>query len=165
MPVPGCADGEVEKVHLDAQKWNDPTVWLKHLANAERLILFGGRSTVNYLIEAVERFRGRKTRATDNFRVMTALGNAAVAAALGAEHIFEPRPPAEAEWLLQFGLASVRSIYGGQKAVVYEPLVWRAILVVVLEQHTVAFEYLLSTTMKLAYAASASALGFMYELT
>merc|ERR1711934_1058538 len=100
MPVRGYVDasgvggvGEVTVAKLGPRKW-DTTVWLKHLANAERLILFGGRSTVNYLIEAVERFSGRKTRATDNFRVMTALGNAAVAAALGAEHIFEPRPPA-----------------------------------------------------------------------
>ena len=46
----------------------------------------------------------------------------------------------------------------------YEPLVWRAILVVVLEQHTQAFEDLLRTTMKLAYAASASALRFFYKL-
>ena len=70
-----------------------------------------------------------------------------------------------ASWLLQIGLASVRSEPGVQEAVVvYEPLVWRAFLVVVLEQHRVAFYSLLCTTMQLAHTASPSALGFLYEL-
>ena len=149
--------------NVGPRKW-DTAVWLEHLANAERLMLFGGRSTVEYLTGAVSRFSAKVTSSAGNVRAMTALGKAAVAAALGAEHIFTPREPSEASLLLQFGLGLVRSIDGGPRMVVYEPLVWRAILVVVLEQHTVAFEYMLNGTMRLADAASAGALGFFYEL-
>ena len=82
MPVPGCADGEVEKVHLDAQKWNDPTVWLDHLANAERLILFGGRSYVEYLTRVVAEFCATAQQTKHTFAVMIALANVALTAAL-----------------------------------------------------------------------------------
>ena len=149
--VGGSGDGEVSVAKLDPRKW-DATVWLDHLANAEREILFGG---LECLTRAVPRF-------TADDWVMTALGQAAVAAALGAEHTFVRREPSEDSWLLQLGLASIRSIDsdGVPEVVVYEPLVWRAIQVVALEQHTDAFAKLLSATMELAYAASASALGF-----
>ena len=100
----------------------------------------------------------------DYFGVNTALGEAAAAAALGGARAFMPRAPSEAAWLLQFALGLVSSINGEPKVVVYEPLVWRAILVVVLEQHAYAFEHLLSTTMQRANAASASALAFVYKL-
>jgi len=170
MPVRGYVDasgvggvGEVTVAKLGPRKW-DTTVWLKHLANAERLILFGGRSTVGSLTKAVSRFNAKNTCFADNARVMAALAEAAVAAALGTEDAFMPRAPSEAEWLLQCGLGLVRSINGEPKVVVYEPLVWRAILLVALEQHKVASEYLLNGLMQLAYAASAGTLGFMYGL-
>ena len=62
------------------------------------------------------------------------------------------------------GLGSVCFIGGEPQVVVFEPLVWRAILVVVLEQHRATFEGLLSSTMQLAHTASASAPGFFYKL-
>ena len=151
--------------NVDPRKW-DTTVWLEHLANAEHLMLFGGRSTfkLEYLTRVVSRFSAQVTCSAGNARAMTALGKAAVAAALGAENTFMPREPSEVSWLLQFGLGLVRSVDGAPRVVVCEPLVWRAILVVVLEQNAVAFEYVLKDAMRFAYAASATALGFFYAL-
>ena len=118
---------------------------------------------MNYLTRAVSRFSATRPPA-DYFGVNTALGEAAAAAALGGARAFMPRAPSEAAQLLQFALGLIRSINGEPKVVVYEPLVWRAILVVVLEQHRATFEGLLSSTMQLAHTASASAPGFFYKL-
>ena len=104
--VDGSWDGEVSVANVTPRMW-DTGVWLEHLASAERLMLFGGRSTGEYLTRAVSRFYDKVTRPGDHFRSMTALGKAAVTAALGAENDFIPRGPSEALWLLQTGLASV----------------------------------------------------------
>ena len=156
-------DGVVPVANVDPQKW-DTAVWLEHLANAEHLMLFGGRSTVEHLTRAVSRF------CDENFtpfsycrRGVTALGKAAVSAALGAEKCFKPRDPSEASRLLQTGLAWVCSFNGAPQVVVYEPLVWRAILVAVLEQLTFRPSDVLCGTMLNSFV-SANALGFIYEL-
>ena len=96
-------------------------------------------------------------------RGVTALGKAAVSAALGAEKCFKPRDPSEASRLLQTGLAWVCSFNGAPQVVVYEPLVWRAILVAVLEQLTFRPSDVLCGTMLNSFV-SANALGFIYEL-
>ena len=158
----GSGDGAVPVTKL-APRQRDTTIWLEHLANAERVMLFGGTSTPVYLTKAVARLSFSATSAGDNFGVMTGLVKTAVAAALGAEKVFTP-PESVASRLLQIGLGSVCFIGGEPQVVVFEPLVWRAILVVVLEQHRATFEGLLSSTMQLAHTASASAPGFFYKL-
>ena len=83
-----------------APRQRDTTIWLEHLANAERVMLFGGTSTPVYLTKAVARLSFSATSAGDNFGVMTGLIKVAVAAALGAEKVFTP-PESVASRLLQ----------------------------------------------------------------
>ena len=160
--VDGTGDDTVPVVTLHPHD-RGTDVWLQHLHNAERLMLFGGRSIAVHLTLVVN-LHATANSSCDQFAVVRGLFNAAIRAALGAPEVYMPQKSGDAARLFASGLASLRVERGEPRVVVFEPLVWRAILVHALEQHHVGFEELLSTTMKLSYKASPSALGFLYKL-
>ena len=81
VAVGGSGDGGVPVAKLDLRQ-RGAAEWLEQLANAERLILFGGRSYVEYLTRVVAEFCATAQQTKHTFAVMIALANVALTAAL-----------------------------------------------------------------------------------